>query len=161
MKTVSRQTSSRKNYDERQNCKSRKNWKNVQINNRKQCAFLSPRPANSVGRALDSWFNDQEFQSLVGRELSFFIELEAWKLWVDNRHQERITMSGRSIGVEKPWKNVQINNRKQSAFLSPRPANSVGRELDFWFNDKGFESLMGRQLSFFKELEAGIHENCE
>ena len=56
-----------------------KNWKNVQINNRKQCAFLSPRPANSVGRALDSWFNDQEFESLVGRELSFFIELEAWK----------------------------------------------------------------------------------
>ena len=70
-------------------------------------------------------------------------------------------MSGRSIGVEKPWKNVQINNRKQSAFLSPRPANSVGRALDFWFNDKGFESLMGRQLSFFKELEAGIHENSE
>ena len=70
-------------------------------------------------------------------------------------------MSGRSIGVEKTWKNVQINNRKQSAFLTPRPANSVGRALDFWFNDKGFESLMGRELSFFIELEAGKHENCE
>ena len=70
-------------------------------------------------------------------------------------------MSGKIVRVEKNWKNVQINNMKQSAFLSPRPADSVGRALDFWFNDKGFESLMGRELSFFKELEAGKHENCE
>ena len=70
-------------------------------------------------------------------------------------------MSGRSIGVEKTWKNVQITNRKQSAYLCPRPASSVGRALDFWFNDQEFESLVGRKLSFFKELEAGKHENCE
>ena len=70
-------------------------------------------------------------------------------------------MSGRSIGVEKTWKNVQINNRKQSAYLCPRPASSVGRALDFRFNDKGFESLVGRELSFSIELEAGKPENCE
>ena len=70
-------------------------------------------------------------------------------------------MGGKSIGIEKTWKNVQINNRKQSALLCPRPASSVGRALDFWSNDKGFESLVGRELSFFIELEAGKHENCE
>ena len=70
-------------------------------------------------------------------------------------------MSGKIVRVEKNWKNVQINNMKQSAFLCPRPAGSVGRASDFWSNDKGFESLVGQELSLFKELEAGKHENCE
>ena len=70
-------------------------------------------------------------------------------------------MGGKIIGIEKNWKNVQINNRKQSALLCPRPASLVGRALDFWSNDKGFESLVGRELSFFIELEEGKHENCE
>ena len=70
-------------------------------------------------------------------------------------------MRGKSIGIEKTLKNAQINNRKQSAFLCPRLASSVGRALDFRFNDKGFESLVGRELSFFIELEARKHENCE
>ena len=70
-------------------------------------------------------------------------------------------MSGKIVRVEKNWKNVQNNNKKQSAYLCPRPASSVGRALDFWFNDQEFESLVGRKLSFFKELEAGKHEKCE
>ena len=70
-------------------------------------------------------------------------------------------MSGKIVRVEKTWKNVQINNRKQSAYLCPRSASSVGRALDSWFNDQEFESLVGRELSFFIELEAWKHENCE
>ena len=70
-------------------------------------------------------------------------------------------MSGKIVRVEKNWKNVQINNRKQSAYLCLCPGSSVGRALDFWSNDQGFESLVGRKLSFFEELEAGKHENCE
>ena len=70
-------------------------------------------------------------------------------------------MGGKSIGIEKTWKNVQINNRKQSALLCPRPASSVGRALYFWSNDKEIESIVGRELSFFIELGAGKHENGE
>ena len=68
-------------------------------------------------------------------------------------------MSGKFVRVEKNWKNVQINYRRQSAYLCPRPASSVGRALDFGSNGQGFESPVARKLSFVMELEAGKYEN--
>ena len=82
-------------------------------------------------------------------------------MWVGKRHQERITMSGKIVRVEKIWKNVQNNNRKQSAFLCPRPASSVGRAFHFWSNAQWLKSVVGRKTPVFEKQEAGKHEKSE